>query len=69
MKVSGDQELQQLDLEIANLKEKIDVESLQKMKVEEQLSQAEEVFSSLQTQEGTLKLKIQSQTEELQNCS
>ena len=66
LKVSGDQELQQLDLEIANLKEKIDVESLQKMKVEEQLSQAEEVFSSLQTQEGTLKLKIQSQTEELE---
>ena len=66
LKVSGEEELHQLDLEIASLKEKIDVESLQKMKVEEQLSQAEEVFSSLQTQEGTLKLKIQSQTEELE---
>ena len=66
LKVSGDHELHQLDLEIADLKQKLDVESLQKMKLEEHLMEAEEECSTLQNEENVLKLKIQSQAEELE---
>ena len=66
LKLSGDNELHQLDLEIADLKQKLEVETLQNMKLEEELTGAEDECSTLQNEENILKLKIQSQEEELE---